>query len=225
MRNIKVCVAVVFVAAVVMGVASQSYAYPPFVGKARKFGAKDCTFCHVEPLGGPPWNERGQWLIKEKERRRSEVIDVEWLAVYQRANAPGNSGDNTAGSSANSTEQELATLVNELAEAMKRRDATPFARVLADDFSEINAEGQVVGKAQVLAAVPRVSFETYAMSDLKVRAFGDAAITTFRLTSKGSLDGRDFSGEYIETTVWIKRDGRWLVVAAHATRVPAAKGG
>jgi len=35
------------------------------------------------PEGGPPWNARGQWLIKEKERRGAEIVDVEWLAEYK----------------------------------------------------------------------------------------------------------------------------------------------
>ena len=31
----------------------------------------------------PPWNERGQWLVKEKERRGADTVDVEWLASYK----------------------------------------------------------------------------------------------------------------------------------------------
>ena len=57
------------------------------MAKARKYGAKDCTFCHVEPEGGPPWNARGQWLVEEKERRKAEVIDVDWLKEYKEKKA------------------------------------------------------------------------------------------------------------------------------------------
>ena len=73
----------IFVAGIVGALAGQSFGYPPFVAKSKKFGAKDCTFCHVDPEGGPPWNERGQWLIKEKERRGADTVDVEWLANYK----------------------------------------------------------------------------------------------------------------------------------------------
>ena len=63
--------------------ASDSVAYPPFLFKAKKFGAKDCTFCHVNPEGGPPFSERGKWLIAQKERRHADAVDPEWLAAYK----------------------------------------------------------------------------------------------------------------------------------------------
>jgi Domain of unknown function (DUF3471) len=86
-KSFKVVIASVFIAATVVALAGQTFGYPPFLAKARKFGAKDCTFCHVDPEGGPPWNDRGKWLIKEKERRAAETIDVEWLAEYKPGNA------------------------------------------------------------------------------------------------------------------------------------------
>ena len=96
MKSIKIAIAMVFIAGVVAALAGSTFAYPPLLVKARKFGAKDCTFCHVDPEGGPPWNERGQWLIKEKERRSAETVDVEWLAEYK----PGKGEAPKAGDSA-----------------------------------------------------------------------------------------------------------------------------
>lgn len=83
MKSLKLTIALIFIAGTVGALASQTFGYPPMLAKARKFGAKDCTFCHVDPEGGPPWNERGQWLIKEKERRGADTVDVEWLADYK----------------------------------------------------------------------------------------------------------------------------------------------
>ena len=76
-------------ASVLAALSGSASAYPPFVGKAKKFGAKDCTFCHVDPMGGPPWNERGKWLIKEKERRKADAVNVEWLAEYKEGKDGG----------------------------------------------------------------------------------------------------------------------------------------
>ena len=87
MKRFKLIIAASFVVAVVAAMVTQSFAYPPFLAKARKFGAKDCTFCHVAPEGGAPWNTRGQWLIKEKERRGADAVDVEWLAEYKEGGA------------------------------------------------------------------------------------------------------------------------------------------
>jgi hypothetical protein len=83
LRRIKIGIALFFVAGTIAALAGQTFGYPPLLVKAKKFGAKDCTFCHVDPDGGPPWNERGQWLVKEKERRGADTVDVEWLANYK----------------------------------------------------------------------------------------------------------------------------------------------
>ena len=83
MRNVKIAISLIFIAGFVAALARETLGYPPLLVKARKFGAKDCTFCHIDPEGGPPWNERGQWLIKEKERRGADTVDVEWLATYK----------------------------------------------------------------------------------------------------------------------------------------------
>jgi hypothetical protein len=88
-KGLKLSIAFIFVVGVIAALAGESFGYPPLLAKARKFGAKDCTFCHVDPDGGPPWNERGKWLIAEKERRAADTVDVEWLADYK----PGKVGD------------------------------------------------------------------------------------------------------------------------------------
>ncbi len=79
---IKLSIAVVIIAGV-LGSSFSTEAYPPFLRKAQKFGAKDCLFCHKEPEGGEGWNERGQWLIAEKDRRKADAVDPEWLSEYK----------------------------------------------------------------------------------------------------------------------------------------------
>src|SRR5262245_14369340 len=64
-------------------------AYPAFLKQASKFGAKNCLFCHKQPQGGEGWNERGLWLIAEKERRNADAIDVSWLSEYKEGENKG----------------------------------------------------------------------------------------------------------------------------------------
>ena len=67
-------------------------ANPEHLLPALEFGAKDCAFCHVTPQGGQGHNERGAWLVAERERRGADAIDVGWLAlresVVEREQAP-----------------------------------------------------------------------------------------------------------------------------------------
>ena len=85
MKTIKITLALVFVICIITAMMTPALAFPPFVGKARKFGAKDCKFCHVNAEGGSPNNARGTWLIKEKERRNADEVDPEWLVDYKPA--------------------------------------------------------------------------------------------------------------------------------------------
>ena len=81
-KLIKLSIAIIVIAGVV-GSSFSTKAYPLFLRKAQKFGAKNCLFCHKEPEGGEGWNERGQWLIAEKDRRKADAVDPEWLADYK----------------------------------------------------------------------------------------------------------------------------------------------
>jgi ketosteroid isomerase-like protein len=96
-------------------------------------------------------------------------------------------------------------------------DVARFTEILADDFLCTNPDGSLVDKPQFLrqTAVP-VAFTDFDVDDLRIRVLGDVAIvhgrTRFALT-----DGRRGRGQY--TDVWEKRQGRWLAVSAHVTRV------
>lgn len=83
MKKIRLTIVLIFIAGIAAVLTSQSLAYPPFLAKAKKFGAKDCKFCHVKLEGGEPYTVRGQWLIKEKARRKADAVDPEWLADYK----------------------------------------------------------------------------------------------------------------------------------------------
>src|SRR5215475_8961678 len=81
-KLIKLSIAVVVIAGV-GGSSFSTKAYPAFLRKAQKFGAKNCLYCHKQPTGGEGWNKRGEWLIAEKERRKADAVDPEWLADYK----------------------------------------------------------------------------------------------------------------------------------------------
>lgn len=61
-------------------------AKPQWLRKAQADGfheIRSCSACHVSDMpSGGPWNDRGNWLIAEKARRRAPDIDVMWLKDY-----------------------------------------------------------------------------------------------------------------------------------------------
>jgi hypothetical protein len=59
----------------------------PLQKKAKELGyaAQTCLFCHNEKLpkkDGVTHNERGQWLVAEKGKRKAKEVDASWLKDY-----------------------------------------------------------------------------------------------------------------------------------------------
>jgi ketosteroid isomerase-like protein len=210
-RIVKTVITLAFILAAVGAFRGTSMGYPPFLPVARKFGAKDCTFCHVKPEGGEPFGPRGKWLIAEKERRGAGIVDPEWLADYK----PGDKSSDKK----TKLEQELMKLEVEWTEAAKNHDKGALGRLLADDFTSVDETGKVINKTQYLAGADDVTIDSYSYDEVSVRAYGNVAIVTARWVLKGSYKGADISGEYRETDVWLKSGASWQVAASHVTKV------
>lgn len=48
----------------------------------------NCMACHNEKLpkkGASTMNERGKWLLAEKDKRKAKEVDVSWLKEYKPA--------------------------------------------------------------------------------------------------------------------------------------------
>ena len=52
---------------------------PEYFAEAVPFGANDCSFCHLTVSGGEAVNDRGAWLISERDRRGVDEVAVSWL--------------------------------------------------------------------------------------------------------------------------------------------------
>jgi len=55
--------------------------------KAKELGfpVENCMYCHVEKMpkkGEATYNDRGKWLVAEKENRKAAEVDVAWLKEY-----------------------------------------------------------------------------------------------------------------------------------------------
>jgi ketosteroid isomerase-like protein len=150
--------------------------------------------------------------------RRIATIALLALAVVPPA-AGQNRGNKTG--QAGGTEQAVRKLEDERRAALLRGDVAYYERVLADDYTGTGPDGAVSDKAQTIANAkagnPR--FESLAYDDMKVRVYGDTAVVTGRATIKGQNMGQDISGLARFLRVYVKRQGRWQLVAFQTTRV------
>jgi ketosteroid isomerase-like protein len=106
-------------------------------------------------------------------------------------------------------------------QAVLRGDAAALDRVTSDDYTFITLRGELRTKSEILKGFKSGSFkyESRDLSDLNVRVYGNTAVVTGRATQKGVEDGKDYSGDYRFTRVYIRQRDHWFTVALQVTRV------
>ena len=126
-----------------------------------------------------------------------------------------------AGIQVGNDEQTLLRIERELTDAMLRGDTSAVERHYADAFTFTTPDGEVVNKAQVIANLKSgdVKFDSSRIDDMKVQVYAAAAVVTSLTTDRGRVKGADVSGQYRWTDVFVRRGGRWQLVAAQGTRV------
>ena len=118
-------------------------------------------------------------------------------------------------------EQEILALENQRNDAILKGDVAALDRMTADDYTFITLRGELRSKPEILKGFQSGSFkyEARQISDLHVRVYGDTAVVTGRSNQTGMENGKDYSGDYRFTRVYVRRDGHWLTVALQTTRV------
>ena len=111
----------------------------------------------------------------------------------------------------------LRDLTQAYLDAVRTGDVERFRQLLADDFLGSTPAGELLNKAQFLerTAAPR-TLSRLEGEDVRIRILGDVAIV-HAATSFTSLDGVAGRGRF--TDDWQKRNGTWVCVSAHVTRL------
>jgi uncharacterized protein (TIGR02246 family) len=118
-------------------------------------------------------------------------------------------------------EDTVRHLEETVAAATERNDADTLDRYLAPDFTFVNPNGLLVTKEQFLANFRsgRLLNTSYKVDEMRVRIYGAAAVVTYRSTVAGTAGVQDRAPVRRRTTMLIKRDGAWLIVAQQSTPV------
>jgi len=124
-------------------------------------------------------------------------------------------------SSTSSAEKEIRALEEERNQAILHGDAAALERMTSDDYTFITLRGELRTKAEIVKGFQSGSFkyESRTIYDLKVRVYGDTAIVTGRSSQQGKENGKDYSGDYRFTRVYLKQKGHWVTVALQTTLI------
>jgi len=114
---------------------------------------------------------------------------------------------------------ELARLEKVWNDAYLRGDADSLNQLLADDLVVQMSEMRVLNKADSIAIVRsgRVKFQRYETSEVKIQVYDDAAVVTGLLQRTRNASGQVAEDKYRFTKVYVRKAGKWMVVAWHAS--------
>ena len=120
------------------------------------------------------------------------------------------------------TKQTLIDLQREWMDAWRRDDRARLEEILAPEFTLTSARtDRLVDRAEWLRLLDTTLAESFEYTDFLVQVFGDAAVVKSRLTQVATVVGQPWNATFMVTDVWIRRDGRWQVVARHSSTPPA----
>ena len=106
-------------------------------------------------------------------------------------------------------------------DAYEQHDAKAMTAIVADDFTITFPDGSMQTKSQIMTSLksagggqrPSMKFHT---EDVQARVYGDTVILTGRVVTEYQRDGQTMSKEQQRyTDTYVKRNGRWQVVASH----------
>ena len=116
-----------------------------------------------------------------------------------------------------SVEQAIRQLDNERIQAQIGADAVALDRIYADDFIGVGPSGTVRTKAQVISDFTSgdLKFQSITTDEVQVRVYENTAVETGLSTMIGQDKGKTVPHDTRFTRVWVRKQGRWRLVANH----------
>lgn len=127
-----------------------------------------------------------------------------------------------------STADQLTALLHDFLAGVSKHDNSVYDHFFADDLIYTRSAGVTITKADILKSIteppkPDDPKSTYDADGITVPAYGNMAVMNFRLIQHMTNPDSSTETHYFRNTgTFLKRNGRWQVVAWQATRVPEA---
>src|SRR5258705_313470 len=119
--------------------------------------------------------------------------------------------------------REVKQMIATYREALIRKDMKKLDLIWADEYLFTNASGVLVTKAERIANLKSgaTALDSIAPNEdqVHVRLYGNVAIVKSHVYLKGQFSGQATADNFRSMHVWVKRAGRWQLVANQLTRV------
>ena len=107
---------------------------------------------------------------------------------------------------------EGAALDRRLSDAYLKQDWPALEKIVAPDYSVLTADGQW-DYATLKREFPKIHAKSYQVERQVVkRLSADLILVNDVVTMEETYDGQDISGRYWMSDLWVRRDGKWLLL-------------
>jgi uncharacterized protein (TIGR02246 family) len=125
----------------------------------------------------------------------------------------------------NNNEREVKQLERAWLDAYEQRDSKAMEAIVADDFTITFTNGAVQTKPQIINSLDAAgnrsgSSPKFRTEDVQARVYGDTVILIGRVITEWQQNGQTMKEQNRYTDTYVKRNGRWQVVASHLSNVP-----
>lgn len=119
---------------------------------------------------------------------------------------------------------ELEQVQQQLISAWIHRDHSALERLLAQEWMVTHTDARMSTRDEVLRDLDTGANRLLegSVDDLRFRVYQDFAVITGRTRARGEYKGHAYDVRLRFTDVLVHRDGRWQVVASHASRLARA---
>ena len=120
------------------------------------------------------------------------------------------------------TEKEVLAAAQDLCKAQMNKDRAALERLLADEIIYSHSSAMRETKADHIAATlkPTNKYTNIALNDPIVRVYGDTAVLFSKPVFSVDNDGKKADNPLSMLQAWVKKGGRWVLVARWTTRLP-----
>ncbi|MEO6588416.1 MAG: nuclear transport factor 2 family protein [Pyrinomonadaceae bacterium] len=120
-------------------------------------------------------------------------------------------------------EAELMQIERDIGQANVRRDKAFFEKIEADEFVFTDSGGGITTKTEDVASLDKPAGEfkliSYEVDEMKVSVYEKTAVVTGRTTTVLRGKDREITNKNRFTDVFVKRAGRWQIVAGHSSLI------
>jgi ketosteroid isomerase-like protein len=105
--------------------------------------------------------------------------------------------------------------------ALLDEDSNVLDNILADDFSIVSFDGQLIDRTTFSGAVAQgyLTIETGMLSGVRTRNYGDVGVVTGIWNVRGKIESSGFQNQVAYTIISVKKAGIWKVVNVQLTPV------